>query len=42
MGRLAGNRFAIKLRDVIATDVVKLLSLVGMLKTRGMTNYFGE
>jgi tRNA pseudouridine13 synthase len=42
LGHLAGNRFAIKVRDVIATDVVKLSPLVEILKTRGMPNYFGE
>src|SRR3954469_18421278 len=42
LGHLAGNRFAIKVRDVIATDVVKLSPLIEMLKTRGMPNYFGE
>src|SRR6266516_521472 len=42
LGHLAGNRFAIKVRDVIATDVVKLSPLVELLKTRGMPNYFGE
>src|SRR5215212_4855506 len=42
LGHLAGNRFAIKVRDVIATDVVKLAPLIEILKTRGMPNYFGE
>jgi len=42
LGHLAGNRFAIKVRDVIATDVVKLSPLVEILKSRGMPNYFGE
>src|SRR6185312_10864773 len=42
LGHLAGNRFAIKVRDVNATDVVKLAPLVEILKTRGMPNYFGE
>src|SRR5882724_10476175 len=42
LGHLAGNRFAIKVRDVNATDVVKLSPLVEILKTRGMPNYFGE
>src|SRR5687767_1579341 len=42
LGHLAGNRFAIKVREVNATDVVKLSPLVEMLKTRGMPNYFGE
>src|SRR5213075_2881031 len=42
LGHLAGNRFAIKVREVNATDVVKLGPLVELLKTRGMPNYFGE
>lgn len=42
LGHLAGNRFAIKVRDVNATDVVKLSPLVEILKSRGMANYFGE
>ncbi len=42
LGHLSGNRFAIKVREVNATDVVKLSSLVEVLKTRGMPNYFGE
>jgi tRNA pseudouridine13 synthase len=42
LGHLAGNRFAIKVRDVNATDVVKLSPLLEILKTRGMPNYFGE
>jgi tRNA pseudouridine13 synthase len=42
LGHLAGNRFAIKVREVNATDVVKLSPLIEVLKTRGMPNYFGE
>src|SRR6266850_1299190 len=42
LGHLAANRFAIKVRDVNATDVVKVGPLVEALKTRGMPNYFGE
>ena len=42
LGRLAGNRFAIKIRDVQPTDVVKLQPVVKALQTRGMPNYFGE
>src|SRR2546421_3458039 len=42
LGHLSGNRFAIKVREVNATDVVKLSPLVETLKTRGMPNYFGE
>jgi tRNA pseudouridine13 synthase len=42
LGHLAGNRFAIKIRDVNPTDVVKLQPVVAALQKRGMPNYFGE
>src|SRR6266566_2650468 len=42
LGHLAGNRFAIKVREVNPTDVVKLGPLLEVLRTRGMPNYFGE
>ncbi|MGE5608710.1 MAG: tRNA pseudouridine(13) synthase TruD [Bacillota bacterium] len=42
MGHLRGNRFAIKIRDVEPTDVVKLQPIVEILKKRGLPNYFGE
>jgi tRNA pseudouridine13 synthase len=42
LGHLAGNRFAIKVREVNPTDVVKLGPLIDVLKKRGMPNYFGE
>src|SRR4051812_26884301 len=42
LGHLAGNRFAIKIRDVNATDVVKLRPLLNVLERRGLPNYFGE
>ena len=42
LGHLAGNRFAIKLRDVTPTDVVKLSEPVALLRRRGLPNYFGE
>src|SRR5690242_19777076 len=35
LGHLAGNRFAIKIRDVNATDVVKLRPLLNVLERRG-------
>lgn len=41
-GHLRANRFAIKLRDVNATDVVKLPPVIQQLQRRGMPNYFGE
>jgi tRNA pseudouridine13 synthase len=42
LGHLQGNRFAIKIRDVTPTDVVKLTPLVRRIQDRGMPNYFGE
>src|SRR5688572_30736973 len=42
LGHLAGNRFAIKVRDVTPTDVVKLREPLAALQARGMPNYFGE
>lgn len=42
LGHLSGNRFAIKIRQVIATDVVKLKPVIAELRRRGMPNYFGE
>jgi tRNA pseudouridine13 synthase len=41
LGHLAGNRFAIKVRNVKPTDVVKLAPLAEILCRRGMPNYFG-
>jgi tRNA pseudouridine13 synthase len=42
LGHLAGNRFAIKIRQVNPTDVVKLGPVLETLKARGMPNFFGE
>lgn len=42
LGHLAGNRFAIKIRDVQATDVVRVRPIIEQLQKRGMPNYFGE
>lgn len=42
LGHLAGNRFAINVRDVNPTDVVKLHPIMSLLQQRGMPNYFGE
>ncbi len=42
LGHLRGNRFAVKIRDVTPTDVVKLTPLVRRLLDHGMPNYFGE
>src|SRR6185436_95074 len=41
-GHLKENRFAIKIRDVNATDVVKLRPILDLLENRGMPNFFGE
>jgi tRNA pseudouridine13 synthase len=42
LGHLRGNRFAIKVRDVNPTDVVRLGPVIDVLQRRGMPNYFGE
>jgi tRNA pseudouridine13 synthase len=42
LGHLAANRFAIKIREVNPTDVVKLRPVLSTLEQRGMPNYFGE
>jgi tRNA pseudouridine13 synthase len=42
LGHLRGNRFAVKIRHVNPTDVVKLTPLVHRLQEHGMPNYFGE
>jgi tRNA pseudouridine13 synthase len=42
LGHLAGNRFAIKVRGVTPTDVLKLEPVVAEIARRGMPNYFGE
>ncbi len=42
LGHLAGNRFAIKIRNVTPTDVLRLRPMIEILERRGMPNYFGE
>jgi len=42
LGHLAGNRFAIKVRDVNPTDVIKLGPVLETLQRRGLPNFFGE
>ncbi len=42
LGHLSGNRFAIKIRHVSPTDVLKVKPMLDALKTRGVPNYFGE
>src|SRR5207237_750340 len=42
LGHLAANRFAVKVRDVVPTDVVKLQPVLDLLQRRGLPNYFGE
>jgi tRNA pseudouridine13 synthase len=42
LGHLKANRFAIKIRDVNPTDVLKLRPVFDALQKRGMPNYFGE
>ena len=41
-GHLAGNRFAIKIRDVDPTAVLKLRPLLDRLEKEGLPNYYGE
>lgn len=42
LGHLAANRFAVKIRDVNPTDVVKLTGPIEEIRRRGLPNYFGE
>jgi tRNA pseudouridine13 synthase len=42
LGHLKANRFAIKIREVNPTDVVKLQPALDVLQKRGMPNFFGE
>src|SRR6476661_6215687 len=42
LGHLKANRFAIRLRDVNPTDVVKLQPVLKTIQERGLPNYFGE
>jgi tRNA pseudouridine13 synthase len=42
LGHLAGNRFAIKIREVNPTDVVKLKPVLELIEKRGLPNFFGE
>jgi tRNA pseudouridine13 synthase len=42
LGHLKANRFAVKIRQVNPTDVVKLRPVIDLLQRRGMPNYFGD
>lgn len=42
IGHLAGNRFAIRIRQVDPTAVIRLRPVLARLEQRGMPNYFGE
>ncbi len=42
LGHLAANRFAVKIREVNATDVVKVKPMLAEIERRGMPNFFGE
>ncbi|HEV7301400.1 MAG TPA: tRNA pseudouridine(13) synthase TruD [Tepidisphaeraceae bacterium] len=42
LGHLVGNRFAIKIRDVEPTHVVRAKAIMKVLETRGVPNFFGE
>ena len=41
LGHLAGNRFAIKIRDTIPEPVTKARAILDVLIRRGVPNYFG-
>lgn len=42
LGHLAGNRFAVKVRDVEPTSVVRVRPMLARLEAAGLPNYFGE
>jgi tRNA pseudouridine13 synthase len=42
LGHLAGNRFAVRIRDVEPTAVVRLRPLLDRLARDGVPNYYGE
>src|SRR6266480_3757053 len=42
LGHLEGNRFAVKVREVDPTDVLKLQPMLDVLQKRGLPNFFGE
>ena len=42
VGHLAGNRFAIKIREVNPADVVRLRPVLDRLAEMGLPNYYGE
>ena len=42
LGHLKANRFAVKIREVKPTDVVKLRPVLDVIEKRGMPNFFGE
>jgi len=42
LGHLRGNRFAVKIRDVSPTDVVKVQPMLDRMERSGMPNYFGQ
>lgn len=42
LGHLKGNRFAIRIREVEASDVVKVEPIIRVIQERGLPNFFGE
>lgn len=42
LGHLKGNRFAIRIRNVDAADVIKVEPIVRLIQQRGLPNFFGE
>ncbi len=42
LGHLKGNRFAVRIRDVEPTDVIKVEPILRAIQKRGLPNFFGE
>ncbi len=42
LGHLAGNRFAIKVRDTVPSPLVRAQAILAVLESRGVPNYFGS
>jgi tRNA pseudouridine13 synthase len=42
LGHLKGNRFAVRIREVNPTDVVKLRPMLDLIEKHGLPNFFGE
>ena len=42
IGHLAGNRFAVRIRNINPADVVKVQPILDVIQKRGLPNFFGE